>query len=375
MAHLTAVNHSVAELRNVIGCLASVGVRNVLALRGDPPGDPNGPWVPHPEGFALRRRARRADQGVRRLLRRRRRVPRAAPALARRGDRHPALRREVPGRRRLRHHPDVLLPRGLPPAPGPGRRHGCDVPIIPGIMPVTSLRVVERSIELSGCKVPVGLLDQLRAADARGDAATVCAIGVDYAARLCARLLDEGVPGLHFITLNASRATMEIYQLLGLGGPGRRRARVQRQRRAHHRVGRLAAGEPEVRQQVGEPEPAVEPPGAGRRVGGGEHRGALGTVGGDRQQQRAADSVALPGAAARAARRSRRSRQAMRAAPSRRVPRPSTPAPRARGERGGHHVVPPLPVLPVESVGEARRAARRRARSARGSRGSPRAAP
>ena len=94
------------------------------------------------------------------------------------------------------------------------------MPIIPGIMPVTSLRVVENSIKLSGCKVPVGLLDQLREADARGDAATVRAIGVDYAARMCARLLDEGVPGLHFITLNASRATMEIYQLLGLGDRG-----------------------------------------------------------------------------------------------------------------------------------------------------------
>ena len=95
---------------------------------------------------------------------------------------------------------------------------GGDVPIIPGIMPITSLRVIERALELGGCRVPTQLWERLQAVSQ--DRAAVREIGVDYAAGMCERLLAEGVPGLHFYTLNWSRATREIYQRLGLGRPG-----------------------------------------------------------------------------------------------------------------------------------------------------------
>ena len=69
---------------------------------------------------------------------------------------------------------------------------GCDVPIIPGIMPVTSLRVIETALELGGCRVPTELWERLQAV--ADDRAAVREIGVEYAAAMCASCSPKACP-------------------------------------------------------------------------------------------------------------------------------------------------------------------------------------
>jgi methylenetetrahydrofolate reductase (NADPH) len=87
-----------------------------------------------------------------------------------------------------------------------------DLPVIPGIMPVTSLSSIARMAEM-GAAVPPSMAATLEGA---GDPESVRQAGVDMATQLCQDLLDAGAPGLHFYTLNRSLATREIYSNLGL---------------------------------------------------------------------------------------------------------------------------------------------------------------
>jgi methylenetetrahydrofolate reductase (NADPH) len=89
---------------------------------------------------------------------------------------------------------------------------GMDKPVIPGIMPVTNLTSIPRMAEM-GAAVPPTMVARLEAA---GEAEAVRRTGIEFATELCEKLLAEGAPGLHFYTLNRSRATREIYASLGL---------------------------------------------------------------------------------------------------------------------------------------------------------------
>jgi methylenetetrahydrofolate reductase (NADPH) len=213
VAHLTCVGSTRGELIEILQKYKEAGIHSILALRGDPTGGPSAPWVPTVGGF------NHADQLVELAME----VGDFEVGVAAFPDVHPASNGD------LAKDVDVLIRKESLGASFATTQFffeaksyqrliealaekGSSLPIIPGILPVTNVKQLVRMAELSGTPIPANILEKFSAIE--DDQAAVQKLGIEIATQLCEELLELGVPGLHFYTMNTSSATLEIYRKL-----------------------------------------------------------------------------------------------------------------------------------------------------------------
>jgi methylenetetrahydrofolate reductase (NADPH) len=214
MMHLTCVNSTEAELGSVLSAASAAGIRNILALRGDPPG--GGEFVKTEGGFEFSRE----------LVAFIRKTGGFSIATAGFPEGHIACKA---GKYqdweyladKIQAGADFVITQLFFDNADFYEFHdhlvgklGVTVPIIPGIMPILSAGQTKRFVALCGAQLPAPFLRRL---DELGDDdAAVTAYGIEYATEQCASLLEHGVPGLHFYTLNKAHSTVQIARNLGL---------------------------------------------------------------------------------------------------------------------------------------------------------------
>lgn len=213
VAHLTCVGSTRGELIEILQRYKEAGINSILALRGDPTGGPSAPWVPTVGGFS------HADQLVELAME----VGGFEVGVAAFPDVHPASQGD------LAKDVEVLIRKESLGATFATTQFffeaksyqrlvealaakGSSLPIIPGILPVTNVKQLVRMSELSGTEIPADILERFSAIEANQEA--VQKLGIEIATDLCEQLLELGVPGLHFYTMNTSSATLEICRKL-----------------------------------------------------------------------------------------------------------------------------------------------------------------
>jgi methylenetetrahydrofolate reductase (NADPH) len=212
IAHLTCVGHTRQELEAILDAYVAEGVFHVMALRGDPQEGPRAEWTPTPGGlnYAVELVELARSRGDFRI------------GVA-------AFPEGHPGAESLDVDADRLVAKARAGAEfavtqmffraedyfglvDRVRARGVDIPVLPGIMPILNLNAIRRQSELIGTSVPEEIVARLN--EAGPEPADVRAEGIRLAAELCEQLLDGGAPGLHFYTLNRSKATLEIFEAL-----------------------------------------------------------------------------------------------------------------------------------------------------------------
>jgi methylenetetrahydrofolate reductase (NADPH) len=221
MAHVTCVGSSRDEIAAVLDELAAGGIKNVMALRGDPPKG-EATFTPHPDGFAhasdlvafIRAQPGRWDFCLGAAAYPEGHVETREPA---RDLAHLKIKVDAGA--------DFLVTQLFFDNPRyfhfveRARATGVGVPILPGIMPIQSVEQIERMTRMCGASLPRALAAAMDVR--REDAEAARDLGLSFATLQCADLLRRGAPGIHFYTLNRSPSTRAILSALRIAEPWR----------------------------------------------------------------------------------------------------------------------------------------------------------
>ena len=211
MAHLTCVGHTAEELGGILDDLWGHNIRNVLALRGDPPAGQS-TFVATQGGFAYANELAAFIRSKHDFSIGVAGYPEGHPQCLNRTRDMENLKKKIDAggnfivTQLFFDNADFYRFRDA------ARAAGIKVPIVAGIMPVLNVGQIKRFISMCGAKIPHPLLTKIESVET--DAETVYSVGVDYATQQCRDLLANGVDGLHFYTLNKSRATADICKAL-----------------------------------------------------------------------------------------------------------------------------------------------------------------